>query len=265
MVAVPGTSADDDEESPPRWPLWGPVHTVQDIVEAPGWYSDVLTSPNDSYPCGADSYAESKNRGDSHGQYWDCHDVSGLGNPQPMPFRIRLGQIEGSKIVRALVTVVDVDGVTNATRWRTNKKTSGRKNGNLDVNEYWFEGSRDEACYSEVLARSFNGPTEGPYSVRRTEPCSPKTKPQPYHLYKAQREVTPKGWVGSTTREWFSKIAEGTPYPTRTAIPAGGSYVALYDLSLGADAQGVYIDGVVEPSLPPMVLRVTVEWATRAG
>lgn len=265
MSATPGGSSEGEGEgSPPRWPLWGPVHTVQDTVAAPGWYSDVLTSPNDDYPCGADSFSDSLAKQDKHGQYFDCHDITGLGNPQPMPFRIRLGKLDEPRIVRAVVTIVDVEGVTNATRWRTNKETNGRKNGNLDVNEYWFEGSRDETCYTEELARSFNGPTEGPYSVRRPKPCSPKTIPQPYHLYRAQRETAPKGWVGQT-REWFAKIAEGTPYPTRSAIPEGDGYVAQYDLSLGADAQGVYVDGVVQPSLPPLVLRVTVEWATRPG
>lgn len=254
-----------DKNNPPRWPLWGPVHIVQDVIDAPGWYSDVIMKPGDDFPCSASTLGQSADRGEWHGNKWDCNlNLFAKGDPHPLPFRIRLGVIEGQRIVRAVVTIVDVEGVTNATRWRTSKKSSSRKNGDLDVNEYWFDGPRDETCYTEVLARSFNGTTEGPYLVRRSDPCSPKTKPQPYHLYKAQREVAPKGWIGQI-REWFAKIAQGTPYPTRNSIPIGGDYVALYDLSLGADAQGVYIDGVVEPSLPSMTLRVTVEWATRAG
>jgi hypothetical protein len=262
FAGVGGTG--QDGENPPRWPLWGPVHTVQDELVAPGWYADVLTGSNDNFACNATSLSDALAKGDKHGSYFDCKDLTGKGDPQPLTFRIRLGPLDEPRIVRAEVTIVDVDGVTNATRWRTNKKTSGRKNGNLDVNEYWFEGPRDETCYREVLARRFDGIEEGPYLVRRRDPCSPKTNPQPYHLYRAQREVTLKGWFG-TTREWFAKIANGTPYPIRSAIPNGKNYVAQYDLSLGVDAQGVFVDGVVAASLPSMPLRVTIQWATRPG
>ena len=259
--AAPGP--EPGEGKPPRWPMWGPVHTVQGEISLHGWYSDVLTSPNDNWPCGATSLGDSLAKQDKHGSNFDCKDLSGIGDPEAVPFRMHLGPVDGAQIVRAVVTVSDKDGVTNATRWRTKKNSNARKNGNLDVNEYWFEGPRDETCYAEVLARRVDGASIGPYLTRRPTSCTPYTIPQPYHLYRAQRETAPKGWVGQV-REWFAKVADGTPYPNRDAIP-GGTYVAQYDLSMGVDGQGVYIDGLVAPSLPDLDLRVTVQWATRPG
>lgn len=214
-------------------------------IEAPGWYADVETNRDDG-PCGDDTW-------NGIGKV-TCND-GGRWNPKPLPFSIPLVRIDTDRVVSVDVTIVDVDGIVARTEFRTRKNTSGRRRGNLDVNEYELEGSARETQYCERLSRAFGPSSAGKYLEHVQLDCETETTPrQPYTLYRAQRDVTMTKWL-ATIRVWeyFAKIRPGPAY-------AGAGIYALQLKLVGGWAT---LTGEVAASLAPQLLEINTTTRTR--
>lgn len=266
----PRRAVPDDVENPPRGRVWSESTTTIATVNAPGWYRDVLTQ--EGHLCGTSSSGglgdldELRAAAEDIGfDKWRCRERNGEATPKPMSFRVDFGKLPTPRVVAVDVRIVDTEAIVERTRVRTQKTTSGRRRGILDVNEYELEGPARETVYCERLARRIAGASLGPYLTRRKLPCSdlPPTPAQQYTLYRAQRETSLNG-LTARTWEWFAKVRGGAhAYAARSSIGAGGSYRGLYDLRIDVDGAGVYLAGSIAPSVAPQRLRIEATWRTR--
>lgn len=232
-----------------RAELWSAPHVIDDVINAPGWTTNVKYQP-----------------GDGPNPFNVTVDVPHT-DPQWQPFRIDLSTLpSASTYYRADVIVIDEASIIARTVPITRKTTSARKH-TIDVNEYTLQGPEAQTCYAERLIRSYQVDAgivrQSPYLVRRPLPCTPAIPPQNYSLYHADRDVSLKFDLGEM-RETFSKVRmHDAPYGTRKPIPVAGSYAPLFNLGMDMDDHAIYIHGAVAPTLSPMRLAVQITWQTR--
>lgn len=220
-----------------------PAGLITRRLTAPSWYSDVLTNRDDG-DCG------------TYGDDWQhiaprlCDD-NGRWDPQPMRFMIPLVRHVGAMVVTADVQITDTEAIVARTQYRTKKSTSGRKRGELDVNEYELAGPSRETASCQRISRQFSVGGGGPYLHRLEFDCGFEQTPrQNYELYRATRDVTLSGGTGET-REYFAKIRPNTP------AYAGQN---LYALQLVTDNGWISLRGEVAASLAPQRLDVVIAY-----